>query len=296
MDTNEVVQLAQEFAVIGRELHGAGDNQAALQRIVELTVKHVEACHGASITVAGGKRGRTLAASDPVAAAAAALQVELREGPFYDAEQADTAFELFDVEGESRWPRYCARLAEETSYRSVLSFRLIARDFTALHLFAERAGAISDADIDLATVLAAHASSLVALYEAEDHAANLETALESNREIGAAVGVLMAHHKVTQQDAFTLLRVASQSLHRKLRDVASEVVETGALPPHPRPTPSCSSTVRANGPPADASTANTFVSRAGRGRRIREATSPMRVLVVLSLHPTMPSACGPPVP
>jgi hypothetical protein len=137
----------------------------------------------------------------------------------------------------SRPRRCCARLIEETSYRSVLSFRLIGGNPAALHLFAERAGAFTDADIDLATVLAAHASSLLALYEAEDHAANLETALESNRDIGAAVGVLMAHHQVTQQDAFTLLRVASQSLHRKLRDVATEVVETGALPPPPATDP-----------------------------------------------------------
>jgi hypothetical protein len=40
----------------------------------------------------------------------------------------------------------------------------------------------------------------------------------------------MAHHKVAQDDAFTLLRVASQGLHRKLRDIAVEVVETGTLP------------------------------------------------------------------
>ena len=166
-----------------------------------------------------------------------ALQAELQEGPFYDAQQSAATLLLFDVEGESRWPCYRARLIEETSYRSVLSFRLIGGNPAALHLFAERAGAFTDADIDLATVLAAHASSLLALYEAEDHAANLETALESNRDIGAAVGVLMAHHQVTQQDAFTLLRVASQSLHRKLRDVATEVVETGALPPPPATDP-----------------------------------------------------------
>jgi AmiR/NasT family two-component response regulator len=79
-------------------------------------------------------------------------------------------------------------------------------------------------------VIAAHASSLVALSASEDRVANLETALESNREIGAAIGVLMAHHKVTHDEAFALLRSASQRMHRKLRDVASEVVETGTLP------------------------------------------------------------------
>jgi hypothetical protein len=44
------------------------------------------------------------------------------------------------------------------------------------------------------------------------------------------------------------------------------------------------------------STANTFASRVGRGRRIRVATGPMRDLVVLSSHPTIPPAWGLPVP
>jgi hypothetical protein len=43
----------------------------------------------------------------------------------------------------------------------------------------------------------------------------------------------MALHKVTPEDAFTLLRAASQRLHRKLRDVAPGVLETGALPAAP---------------------------------------------------------------
>ncbi len=45
----------------------------------------------------------------------------------------------------------------------------------------------------------------------------------------------MAHHKITNDEAFARLRVTSQALHRKLRDIASEVVETGALPDVPTP-------------------------------------------------------------
>jgi AmiR/NasT family two-component response regulator len=40
----------------------------------------------------------------------------------------------------------------------------------------------------------------------------------------------MAHHKVTEDAAFSMLRATSQRLHRKLRDIAIEVVETGTLP------------------------------------------------------------------
>ena len=68
--------------------------------------------------------------------------------------------------------------------------------------------------------------------EQKDHLTN---ALASNRKIGAAIGILMATHKITEQQAFDALRLASQHSHRKLHDIAFEVVDTGqlALPPRP---------------------------------------------------------------
>jgi uncharacterized coiled-coil protein SlyX len=60
--------------------------------------------------------------------------------------------------------------------------------------------------------------------------ANLEVALVSARQIGAAMGILMASHQLTVEQAFDQLRLASQRSHRKLREVADEVLLTGALP------------------------------------------------------------------
>ena len=61
----------------------------------------------------------------------------------------------------------------------------------------------------------------------------MERALESSREIGTAIGILMARELCTADQAFDLLRVASQHTHRKLRDIAAHVKETGALPDLP---------------------------------------------------------------
>ncbi|PZS15750.1 MAG: hypothetical protein DLM57_12030 [Pseudonocardiales bacterium] len=60
-------------------------------------------------------------------------------------------------------------------------------------------------------------------------AANLEQALATNRQIGQAIGILMATDHLTAAQAFERLRTASQHSHRKLRDVASDVIETGVL-------------------------------------------------------------------
>jgi hypothetical protein len=65
---------------------------------------------------------------------------------------------------------------------------------------------------------------------ADATAANLQVALTSNRRIGIAIGILMAHHRITDTAAFELLREASQRAHRKLRDIAEDVVLTGTLP------------------------------------------------------------------
>ena len=66
---------------------------------------------------------------------------------------------------------------------------------------------------------------------------NPARALAANREIGAAIAILMASNPITHVQAFELLRIASQYSHRTLRDLAVEVVHTGALnvppPTHP---------------------------------------------------------------
>lgn len=71
------------------------------------------------------------------------------------------------------------------------------------------------------------------LAKAQGQVANLEIALASNRDIGTAIGILMNSQLVTQDEAFTMLRVASQHTHRKLREVANDVIFTGALVPLP---------------------------------------------------------------
>ena len=61
----------------------------------------------------------------------------------------------------------------------------------------------------------------------------LRVAVASNRRIGAAIGILMGLHHLTEQQAFDLLKVASSRSHTKMRELADEVLLTGALPDAP---------------------------------------------------------------
>jgi ANTAR domain len=230
VESDEHNELAQEFAQLGRDIHRTLDHSASMRRLVELSVKHIDGCDFASIILMRGAAVSTLASSDGNAARAEELQAELSEGPCLSSAGDDRQHLLFDVEGDTRWPRFAAAVAEQTTIRCVLAMPLIAHESAALNLFSVTAGGFSMEAVDQAAILASHASNLVALHIAENKAANLQTALQTSRDIGAAVGILMAHRHVTKDHAFVLLTEASQKLQRKLRDVADAVVDTGELP------------------------------------------------------------------
>ena len=70
----------------------------------------------------------------------------------------------------------------------------------------------------------------LAIGEAETTVGQLRQALQTNRTIGTAVGMVMAGYQLDQQRAFQVLVRTSQQNNRKLQDVAAEVVRTGSLP------------------------------------------------------------------
>lgn len=75
---------------------------------------------------------------------------------------------------------------------------------------------------------------LEACVPAQEHAAadlaRAEQALGSCRDIGVAMGVLMATHGIDRDAAYDLLRRSSQHSQVKLRDLAADYLRTGQLP------------------------------------------------------------------
>jgi len=60
-----------------------------------------------------------------------------------------------------------------------------------------------------------------------EHIAGLEVALGTRDVIGQAKGILMERYRITADEAFDLLRTASQQKNRKLHDLAEELASTG---------------------------------------------------------------------
>ena len=136
---------------------------------------------------------------------------------------------------EPRWPEFAAE-AQRHGVLSSLSLPLIAdgRVTGALNLYSRRGGRFDQAEQQLAETLSGQAA--VAIANAEVYwqtyllTERLREAIESRDIIGQAKGILMTHRHITADEAFGLLRHASQAANIKLRVMAEEVIVTRELP------------------------------------------------------------------
>ena len=224
-----------------------------LEVLVRSTVDQVPGATSASITVRLGDRYRTAASTSDTATRADLLQYDLGSGPAVEAVGLeDRLHSSNDVTLDPRWQVWGGRAHAETGVTSALAFRLMLLDdsgaVAGLNLYSEVRDAFDDRSVSIGLVLATHGSMFVTAMLARDRAGNLMRALESNREVGVAMGILMQRHSLTREQAFDLLRAASQDANRKLADIATQVADTGILP-NRRPPRTSSSTAYC---PADA--------------------------------------------
>lgn len=202
---------------------------AALESVAAQACQAVPSCDEAGIVLIR-TRGRLEAsvATGPLAGACGELLCELGDGPVVDSIEQPHAVRIADVTTDERWPLFGAAVAA-LGVCSVLAVPLTnARGTTGVLLFyGKRVGGFGEEDEAVAAAYGVHAGIALAHAEME---ANLRAGLRTREEIGRAVGILMERHRVTASDAFDMLVLASQHSHRKLREVAAWMTETGEDP------------------------------------------------------------------
>lgn len=234
-------ELAATFAKVEREL-SLTDPDATLELLAQAAVDMVPGAQMAGITV--GKKGGFVTAAATTAAVAAVdrIQYQLRSGPCVDAILEQTMFNAEDLRTDGRWPEFGHRAFEQAAVISMLSFRLFVEDdvdlVAGLNMYSRHVAAFDGDSESIGLLLATHGALAVANAAARRKAQNLLVALKTSREIGVAIGILMQRYKINRDDAFSLLRLASQGLHRKLSAIAASVAETGELPELPAHHPS----------------------------------------------------------
>lgn len=226
--------LAVDFSQTARTLFAAGSTEETLATVTSLAPTTIEGCDFAGIFIVDGETVKTVAHSDPVVAAVDDLQRATGQGPCLDAITHSVPCYGSDLSDDPRWPLFGPEAAA-SGLRCILAIPLATNGtLGALNLYARYPGAFGALDrargLLLAT-LAAQALSAARIHADEErHSADLHAALGTREMIGQAQGILMERERITGDEAFDILRRASQHLNRKLREVAQTLVDTGEQP------------------------------------------------------------------
>ena len=229
---NNVAELHESLARVvlaDREL------DEVLTEITGIARRAMPSIDAVSVTLIRGDKPFTAGYDGQMALDADELQYQRGYGPCMDAGRAGQMLLVDDMRSEQRWPDY-AQHAASHGVLSSLSVPLPFQGATigALNTYSAQPRVIDDQDIELAEEVAAWVAIAVGNAEAaartRDDLAQLRTAMMSRALIEQAKGILMERHKIKEDEAFTLLTHASQRTNAKLRDVAEELVRTGALP------------------------------------------------------------------
>lgn len=231
-DYAAIVDLAEHFSALVDALHDGTETGLDPERIVSLAHRVVPGAHYVGITGWVDGQLRSVAATDPVLVELDDIRNATGEGPALDAIEGNDLVLSGDLAADPRWPGYGSQVLDRTGIRSLISYRLYLtrRHCAALTLCSPWPHGFTDLAVGIGAIFAAY-SCLAALADSlhdptfTDHAGG-----SVHREIGVAIGILMATGGLDSQTAYARLHAASHHVHQSLSATAASVVKTGALP------------------------------------------------------------------
>jgi GAF domain-containing protein len=234
VNQDSLSELSRSVSESANALFAAGNVTDTLKSVVGLAVATIEGCDFAGLFTMDVGAFTTPVLTDPMVLVVGAIQERTGEGPSIDAIAHRQIVSVDDLVSDPRWPHFSPQAVGE-GIRSVLSFPLAPNSqAVALNLYARYPAAFGVIDRAKAAILVSLASLAVSVAhtheDEERRAENLTAALATRETIGEALGILMERERITADQAFDILRRASQHLNIKLRDVAQNLVETGESP------------------------------------------------------------------
>nr|CAA9355832.1 MAG: hypothetical protein AVDCRST_MAG46-2904 [uncultured Nocardioidaceae bacterium] len=183
------------------------------------------------ITVLRDGRYVTAGSSDKRALVLDEAQYDVGYGPCLHSLEVSEVVYVPDFSQNARWPEYSVQ-AKGHGLCSSLSIPITVDDHAAgaLNLYRFDQGGISDLEQTTARRFAEEASRAMrlAIRQARQLQINedLQSAMASRRVIDQAIGAIMAQNRCTVDQAFEVLRRASQHRNIKLRQVAADLVRS----------------------------------------------------------------------
>ncbi|MFD6418870.1 GAF and ANTAR domain-containing protein [Streptomyces sp. NPDC060194] len=223
--------FAQDMASLARELLAQDSVDATLARITRAATERIPGCDEAGVLVLSGRTVRSLAPTGDLVVESDRLQERLQEGPCFDAARPETRERVYRIRDftkeHAEFTQYVPQ-ARELGVGSMMGFLLYTQEqeLGSLDVYSREPGAFSEDDEVAGWLLASHAA--VALAAARSHA-QLEQALSTRHLIGEAMGILMGSRRLSEDEAFAVLRRYSQEHNVKLREVARRITEHGSI-------------------------------------------------------------------
>jgi GAF domain-containing protein len=205
--------------------------EAYLDELATMAGGLAPAMAGVGVTVRRGPGPLTVASSNELASAVDEAQYGLGTGPCLDSLRTGERITVTDMGEVQEWGAYPGH-ALDHGVRSSLSVPLTVDGKTigVLNCYGREPGMFVDDLRGRLVQFATHAelALAVALRSAQQSALvdQLHTAMQSRTVIDQALGILMARQRCTADEAFALLRSASQSRNRKLADIAADIITT----------------------------------------------------------------------
>jgi hypothetical protein len=226
MDTPIPHEATEAFASLANLVYAGSGSQEVLEAICRTAIEIIPGADHACISMLDkNQQLHTQASSDDIATLMDRLESEAHEGPCVDSIVEDSVQHDADITVASKWPRLAELTLSRTPVRGMLGYQLMdgLGSRAAFNVFSDTPGALTKESVDVGAVLAAFTSVALAAAERQTSAENLRRGLESNREIGKAIGLLMAAHKVSDEEAFQILRRASSRTNTKLAALAEKI-------------------------------------------------------------------------
>jgi GAF domain-containing protein len=206
-----------------------------LAEVASFAVRAIPGADGAGVTLLRLDRSDNIVAALASSAAFVAeideiQYVTLQEGPCVTAARERRTVHSGSLGGEKMWPRFGPRVGR-LGVHSALSLPLLLPDHVvgAINVYAHGEDVFDDHAAELGELFARPAAVAVhnaqILADALSLTAQLQKALSTRPVIDQAIGLIRGRTGRSAEDAFTDLREMSQAEHRKLADVAQQIVD-----------------------------------------------------------------------
>jgi GAF domain-containing protein len=230
--------LSAMLQALSRFFVGASKIDDTLTQVSQLGVENLPGVELAGITLMRDGKPETSVFTDPEAPEVDRAQYDSGEGPCLDAFRDGKTYRIRAMVSESRWPAF-VRTCLDHGIHSTLSLPLTGgaggeAALGALNFYCRSADAAPREDDELAVAFADASATVLAnaraYWDAYELSEGLTEAMTSRATIEQAKGILMGQSGFTEDEAFEALKQASMRENRKLRDIATDIVERTRRP------------------------------------------------------------------